>query len=263
MEIYKLLKIFSIFIFGVSIGSFLNVVIYRMPRGLSIIYPPSTCPNCGKRIKWYDNIPIISYILLKGKCRFCKADISIKYPLVELVSGIFATVLYIRFGLNLDFLFYFYFIASMIALSVIDLEFKIIPDKINFSGIFIGLIFAIKNSLQQQDITPILSALVGAIVGSGFLFLIAYIYLKYRGIEGLGMGDVKLLAFIGVYTGWFGAIFTIFFGSLIGSIVGIIIIKLFKKDAYFEIPFGPFLAAGGTLYLLFGDYIRQLYFGGL
>lgn len=262
MEIYEFLKILSVFILGLSIGSFLNVVIYRMPRDMSIIYPPSTCPVCKKRIRWYDNIPIISYILLGGKCRFCKSKIGVKYPIVEFITGLSAVFTYLKFGFNIDFLFYFYFVASMIALSVIDLEFKIIPDQINFSGVFMGLLFAIVNSIKFQTFEPIFSALTGGIVGAGFLFLVAYLYLKYRGIEGLGMGDIKLLAFMGTYTGWFGALFTIFFGSFVGALVGIVVIKLLKKDIYFEIPFGPFLATGGLIYIFFGEYIKQIYFGG-
>ncbi|MEJ5172966.1 MAG: prepilin peptidase [Hydrogenothermaceae bacterium] len=262
MEIYETVKILAIFILGLSVGSFLNVVIYRMPRDMSVVYPPSTCPNCKNRIKWYDNIPIVSYLLLKGKCRFCEAKIGIKYPVVELLTGVMAVATYLKFGFDLEFLFYFYFVCSMIALSFIDLEFKIIPDQINFSGLFVGLIFSIVKAIKLSSFESIIDAVLGSLVGAGFLFAIAYLYLKYRGIEGLGMGDVKLLAFVGAYTGWFGALFTIFFGSLVGAIVGIAFIKLSKKDFHYEIPFGPFLALAGTLYIFFGEFIRQLYFGG-
>lgn len=263
MEMAEILKVFAVFLFGLSVGSFLNVVIYRMPRQISIVYPPSTCPVCKNRIRWYDNIPVVSYILLRGKCRFCGNKIGIKYPLVEILTGLSAIAVYLKFGFDLDFLFYFYFVASMIALSFIDLEFKIIPDQINFSGLFVGLIFSVVNSIKTQSLEMIVYAFVGAAVGAGFLYLVAFLYLKYRGIEGLGMGDVKLMAFIGAYTGWFGALFTIFFGSLVGAIVGISVIKLLKKDYYYEIPFGPFLAAGGLVYLFFGEYIKQFYFGGV
>lgn len=262
MEIADILKILAVFLLGLSVGSFLNVVIYRMPRDMSIVYPPSTCPNCKNRIKWYDNIPVISYILLGGKCRFCGSKIGIRYPFVEFLTGIAAIFVYLKFGLNLDFLFYFYFVASMIALSFIDLDFKIIPDEINFAGLFVGLLFAVVNSIKFHSFDPLLSAVVGAVVGAGFLYTVATLYLKYRGIEGLGMGDVKLMAFIGAYTGWFGALFTIFFGSFVGAVVGVVVIKLLKKDYHYEIPFGPFLAVAGLIYLFFGEYIRQLYFGG-
>lgn len=262
MELAESLKIFAVFLFGLSVGSFLNVVIYRMPRDLSVIYPPSTCPSCKNRIKWYDNIPVVSYIYLGGKCRFCGSKISLKYPLVELLTGISAVAVYLKFGFELEFLFYFYFVASMVALSFIDVEFKIIPDQINFGGLFVGFLLAVVNSVKSQNIQPVIDAMLGAVVSAGFLYLIAYLYLKYRGVEGLGMGDVKLMGFIGAYTGWFGGLFTIFFGSFVATIVGIGIIKLLKKDYRYEIPFGPFLAAGGLIYLFFGEYIKQFYFGG-
>lgn len=262
METAEILKIFAVFLFGLSVGSFLNVVIYRMPRDISIVYPPSTCPACKNRIRWYDNIPVVSYVFLGGRCRFCGSKIGVKYPLVELLTGMSAVAVYLKFGFYLDFLFYFYFVASMIALSFIDLEFKIIPDQINFGGLFAGVLFSVVNSIKAQSLEPVLSAITGAAVGAGFLYLVAFLYLKYRGIEGLGMGDVKLMAFIGAYAGWFGALFTIFFGSLAGAVVGVTVIKLLKKDYYYEIPFGPFLATGGLIYLFFGEYIKQLYFGG-
>lgn len=263
MEMAEILKIFAVFLLGLSVGSFLNVVIYRMPRDISVVYPPSTCPECKNRIKWFDNIPVISYLLLGGRCRFCGSKISLKYPAVEVLTGISAVLLYLKFGFDLEFLFYFYFVASMIALSFIDLEFKIIPDQINFGGLFVGLVFAVVNSIKYQTIEPAVSAVIGAAVGAGFLYLVAYLYLKYRGIEGLGMGDVKLMAFIGAYTGWFGSMFTIFFGSLTGAVAGIAVINLLKKDYHYEIPFGPFLAMGGMIYLFFGEYIRQFYLGGV
>lgn len=264
MNEFEILKIIAIFLFGTFIGSFLNVVIYRMPREKSIVYPPSTCPICKNRIKWYDNIPILSYILLKGKCRFCKSNISIRYPTVEFLTGIFAVFTYLKFGFNFYFFIAFYFVASMIALSFIDLEFKIIPDEINFSGLFVGIVGAGYKSLVAGDWQPFIQSIVGAIVGSGLLFLTAYFYLKVKKIEGLGMGDVKLLAFIGSYTGWFGAIFTIFFGSVVALLGSLIFMKLYKSDNLMklEIPFGPFLALAGLIYLFFGEYIYNFYFGG-
>ncbi|MCX7738701.1 MAG: prepilin peptidase [Hydrogenothermaceae bacterium] len=262
MEIHEVVKVLGIFILGLSVGSFLNVVIYRIPRDMSIVYPPSTCPSCKSRIKWLDNIPIISYLLLRGRCRYCGSHIGMRYQLVELITGISAVLTYTKFGFGLDFLFYFYFVGSMIALTFIDIEFKIIPDQINFGGLFVGLVFSVVKSIKEVSFEPVISAIVGSLVGAGFLFFIAYLYLKIRGIEGLGMGDVKLLTFIGSYTGWFGSLFTIFFGSLVGAVVGVVLIKLMKKDYYYEIPFGPFLALAGLIYLFFGEYIEKFYFGG-
>ncbi|MGC9006457.1 MAG: prepilin peptidase [Sulfurihydrogenibium sp.] len=263
-NVYEILKLFAVFLLGASIGSFLNVVIYRLPREMSIVYPPSTCPTCKNRIKWYDNIPIVSYIILKGKCRFCKTDISIRYPIVEFITALAAVVSYLKFGFTLDFVFTFYFLASMIALSFIDWDFKIIPDEINFLGVFSGLLYAGIKSFQQGSFEPLINALLGSLVGSGFLFLIAFFYLKVRNIEGLGMGDVKLLAFIGSYVGWFGALFTILFGSVLGLVASLYFMKKQKEDEIMklEIPFGPFLAMAGIIYLFFGEKIYNFYLGG-
>jgi leader peptidase (prepilin peptidase)/N-methyltransferase len=264
VNIYEILKLFAIFFLGLSIGSFLNVVIYRMPREMSIVYPPSTCPVCKNQIKWYDNIPIVSYIILKGRCRFCKTPISIRYPIVEFITGICALISYLKFGFTTEFVFTFYFLASMVALSFIDWDFKIIPDEINYLGLLSGLIFAGIKSYQLKEFTPLIDCVIGAIVGSGFLFLIFYFYLKVRKIEGLGLGDVKLLAFVGSYVGWFGALFTIFFGSVLGLVASLYFMKKEKNDDFMklEIPFGPFLALAGVIYMFFGEKIYSFYFGG-
>ncbi|WP_297889933.1 A24 family peptidase [Sulfurihydrogenibium sp.] len=264
INVYELIKMLAIFFLGLSIGSFLNVIIYRMPREMSIVYPPSTCPECKNRIKWYDNIPVISYIFLKGKCRFCKTPISVRYPTVEFITGVSALVSYLKFGFTVDFIFAFYFLASMIALSFIDWDFKIIPDEINYLGLLSGLIYAGIKSFQLKDFNPLINSFLGAVVGAGFLFLIFYFYLKVRKIEGLGLGDVKLLAFVGSYVGWFGALFTIFFGSVLGLVASLYFMKKEKADDFMklEIPFGPFLALAGVIYLFFGEKIYNFYFGG-
>jgi len=255
-----ILEYIGVFILGLSIGSFLNVVIYRMPMEKSIIYPPSSCPNCGYRLKWYDNIPIISYLILKGRCRNCGVEISIIYPLVELLTGILFVFAFAKWGLTIDFAFYAYFIASMIAIAFIDLKHFIIPDKINFAGILMGFIFA----YLRQDFT-VLDALIGGLVGSLFLFAIYFLYLKVRGIEGLGMGDVKMLAFVGTFTGYFGSLFVIFVGSLLGAIIGILLLKIQgEKDLTKTVlPFGPFLAIASIIYIFFGEYIKSWFLGGM
>ncbi len=255
MDVY----IIVFFIFGTIIGSFLNVVIYRLPREKSVISPPSSCPECGKKIRWYENIPIISYILLRGKCSNCGTRISLRYPFVELLTGVFSSLTYVKWGLSLDTFFCFIFLSLIIAVIFIDIDFKIIPDEINLFGFISGVIY----SFFRADFS-ILDSLIGAFVGAGFLFLIAYFYLKVKKIEGLGFGDVKLLAFVGTYLGWFGSLFTIFFGSLLGAIVGIGY-SLFSKGKYegkLEIPFGPFLGVAAVIYLFFGEDIRRFYFGG-
>ncbi len=247
------------FIFGTIIGSFLNVVIYRLPRRGSILKPAfSFCPSCGTTIKWYDNIPIISYFLLKGRCRVCKSSISKRYPFVEFLTGVASVLSLWKTGLSIDYFFVFSFIAILIAITFIDLDFKIIPDELNLFGFILGLTY----SFFRKDFTPV-DAVLGAVVGAGILWLIAFAYEKLRGIEGLGFGDVKMMAFIGTYVGWFGSLFTIFFGSLIGTIVGLIFAYVSKAEdkGNFEIPFGPFLALGAAVYIFFGDVIKNWYLG--
>ncbi len=257
MDNNLLIAIF-IFAFGAIIGSFLNVLIYRLPRDMSIVFPSSHCPKCGHKIRWYENIPIASYVALRGRCSKCKTPISLRYPIVEFLTGISASISYLKWGLTIDFAFNFVFLALVIAISFIDLDFKIIPDELNLIGFLSGLIYAgIRVDFSVID------ALLGSFVGAGFLFAIAYLYLKFRGIEGLGMGDVKLLAFLGTYLGWFGSLFVIFFGSLLGVIAGLTLAYLNKSEdkAKFEIPFGPYLSIAGVIYLFFGDIIKSWYFG--
>ncbi|SNZ03994.1 type 4 prepilin peptidase 1 Aspartic peptidase. MEROPS family A24A [Persephonella hydrogeniphila] len=255
----KAFLILLFFIFGSIIGSFLNVVIYRIPRGKSIKKPAfSFCPECGEKIKWYDNIPLLSYFILRGRCRYCKGKISIRYPFVEFLTGIASVMAFLKTGLSYDYIFTFGFISLMIAITFIDIDFRIIPDELNLIGFIMGIVYsAIKSNLVES--------LLGSLIGAGFLWGIAYIYLRFRGIEGLGMGDVKMMAFVGAYTGWFGALFTIFVGSFIGAVAGIIGAYLSKSEekGKFEIPFGPFLSFAAIIYIFFGDIIKNWYLGGI
>jgi leader peptidase (prepilin peptidase)/N-methyltransferase len=247
------------FIFGSIIGSFLNVVIYRLPRKGSILKPVfSVCPRCGTQIKWYDNIPIISFFLLKGKCRYCKSPISKRYPLVETLTGLASVLSLLKAGLSIDYIFIFLFLSILIAITFIDIDFKIIPDELNLIGFLSGLFY----SYFRVDFS-VVDALLGAVVGAGILWSIAFIYEKSRGIEGLGFGDVKMMVFLGTYLGWFGSLFTIFFASLIGSIVGLAAayISKEKNKGQYEIPFGPFLALGGAIFIFFGEEIQRWYLG--
>ncbi len=247
------------FIFGSIIGSFLNVVIYRLPRKGSILRPAfSYCPHCGNQIKWYDNIPVISFFILKGRCRNCKQPISFRYPFVEFLTGIFSVLSLWKTGVSIDYFFIFSFFSILIAITFIDLDFKIIPDELNLIGFLTGIVYA----YIRKDFT-VLDAILGAFAGAGFLWFISFLYKKARGIEGLGFGDVKMMAFVGTYVGWFGSLFTIFFGSLIGSVIGITAAYFLKEKnkAQFEIPFGPFLALGAIVYIFFGEYIKSWYLG--
>ena len=239
-------------IFGALIGSFLNVCIFRLPKEESIVTPGSHCPHCQKPVKFYDNVPLVSYILLNGRCRYCKESISIQYPLIEGITALSSLILFMKFGPSLSYLIYFAFVAALIVITVIDLYHQIIPDVISLPGIGVGLLA----SLIIPQIT-FLNSLIGILLGGGSLFLVATIYQWFFKREGMGGGDVKLLAMIGAFLGWKGAILTIFLGSLIGSITGIIVMILKRKDFKYAIPFGPFLALGAVIALFYGqDLIR-------
>ena len=248
-----MLTIVSI-IFGALIGSFLNVCIIRLPKEESIITPGSHCPHCKKAIKFYDNVPLISYLLLGGKCRYCKNTISFQYPLVEGITALSSLFLLMRFGPSLSYLVYFAFVTALIVITVIDLYHQIIPDVITLPGIGIGLLA----SLIFPHIA-FLDSLIGVLLGGGSLFLVATLYQWFFKREGMGGGDVKLLAMIGAFLGWKAVILTILLSSLIGSITGIIIMVLKGKDFKYAIPFGPFLSLGAVIALFFGENIIRWY----
>lgn len=239
-----MIKIFSIFLFGLCWGSFLNVCIYRIPRGISIVSPPSSCPNCGTKVKAYDNIPIISFILLRAKCRACGEKISYIYPIVELTTALIFLGLYLRYGISVDSALYGVFCSALIVISFIDLEHKIIPDILSLGGAGAGLIA----SLKLTFIT-FWDSFLGLLLGGGLLFLVAFVYLKVRKLEGMGGGDIKLLGMIGAWLGYKAIIPVLLFASLGGVLVGLPFI-LIKKDRYFQIPFGPFLSGAAVLSLV-------------
>jgi leader peptidase (prepilin peptidase)/N-methyltransferase len=240
-----------VFMFGMCIGSFLNVCIYRLPSSMSILKPSrSFCPQCKSAIKFYDNIPVFSYIWLKGRCRNCKASISLRYPLVELITGILAISILFLFGLTLEGLVYFIFISSLLVITFIDIDHKIIPDIITLPGIPIGLL----TSFVLPAMT-FMSSLVGLLVGGGSLLLVACVYSLITHKEGMGGGDIKLLGMIGAFLGWKGVIFTIFAASLTGTLVGIIVMLQKGKNLKFAIPFGPFLSIGAMSYVFFGEKV--------
>src|SRR4030065_1152172 len=241
-------------IFGAMIGSFLNVCICRLPKEESIVKPGSHCPRCKTPIRFYDNIPLMSYLLLRGKCRYCQASISIQYPIIEAITALSSFFLFITFGVSLSFIYYFSFVAALIAITVIDLYHQIIPDVISLPGIVIGLL----GSLVIPQIT-FWSSLIGVISGGGSLFLVATVYQWLFKREGMGGGDVKLLAMIGAFLGWKAVILTILLSSLIGSITGIIIMVVKGKDFKYAIPFGPFLSLGAMISLFYGESIINWY----
>lgn len=247
----------SIFILGASIGSFLNVCIYRIPNNKSIVFPGSSCPFCKTKIPVHLNIPILSYLFLKGKCKFCSSKISLRYPVVEALTGFFAMAVVLKFSLSAQALFWFIFIAVLITISFVDMDHQIIPDIISLPGI---VIFA-SSSFFIPEIT-FTDTCTGILAGGGTLYTVALLYYLIRKEEGMGGGDIKLLAMIGAATGWKGVLFTIFAGSLLGTIAGIMIMILTKiADSKLRIPFGPYLSAGAVIYIFFGKELTQWYFG--
>lgn len=241
---------------GMCVGSFLNVCIHRLPAGLSIVRPPSACPECGTSIRWYDNIPVISYLLLRGRCRGCQVPISIRYPIVELLTGLFAMITWLQFGPIPATPIYFLFIAALLVITFIDIDHRIIPDIISLPGI--GLGFAASFLLPGLDW---ISSLIGIAAGGGLLLSIAWGYHLITGKDGMGGGDIKLLAMIGAFLGWKGVLFTVMAASFIGTAVGIVMMVRARKGMKMALPFGPFLAIGAILYLFFGPQIIRWYFG--
>ena len=242
------------FILGACIGSFLNVCIYRIPAGVSIVHPGSSCPRCQTMIPFYDNIPIFSYLVLRGKCRTCNLPIALRYPLVELLTGLFAFACSLTFGATVQALVVFIFIATLIVVAFIDIDHRIIPDSISLPGIPIFFLA----SLAVPTVTWQDSA-IGILAGGGSLYAVAWGYQSLTGREGMGGGDIKLLAMIGAMIGWRGILFTLFAASAIGTLVGILTMIRSGKGMKLAIPFGPFLALGAVIYLFFGNAIILWY----
>jgi len=242
------------FIFGAVFGSFLNVCIYRIPLKMSIVSPASRCPTCGKAIHFYNNVPILSYVALRGRCASCGTSISFIYPFVEALTGLFALSLFAKFGLSEELFVYFAFVSALIVITFIDLEHQIIPDTISIPGIIIG--FALSFFVPSMKA---LDSLIGIILGGGALFAVAEAYYRFAGKEGMGGGDIKLLGMIGAFLGWKGVIVTLLVGSVSGAIIGSVFMYLTRKGSKHPIPFGPFLAAGAIIYLYFGEALIRWY----
>lgn len=243
-----------VFFFGAIVGSFLNVCIHRIPSGQSIVTPPSHCPSCNENVRPYDNIPIVSWLLLGGKCRFCKGRISIRYPLVELLTALLTLFLFRQYGFSVEFATLFLFCVALIIITFIDLDHQIIPDGISLPGIPLG--FAFSFLLPHVGWK---SSLIGILVGGGSLLVVASVYELVTKKEGMGGGDIKLLAMMGAFLGWKAIPFIIFVSSLLGSVIGISVMIAQKKDSKLAIPFGPFLAAAAIIYIFFGENIIGWY----
>lgn len=257
------------FIIGTAVGSFLNVCAYRIPKGQSIAFPASRCLLCGAKIKPLDNIPIISYILLGGRCRNCKERISLKYPVVELLSGILWAVAYYHFGLGIELIYGLFFITVLVLLSAIDYDTKTIPNKILLPAIMITIVSLPLYFLNIK--TPptiagmnVIDSLIGLLAGGGFLFLVTVLGPIIFKKKAMGMGDVKLAAFMGLFLGGY-VLLALFIGFFIGSVVGILLIALGKRTMKDMIPFGPFLASGAIATIFIGPQLWNSYliFAGL
>lgn len=236
---------------GLAIGSFLNVCIARIPHGESVVRPPSHCPKCNSPIHWYDNIPVLSYIALRGRCRSCAAGISPRYPAVEILTAVCAVALYYGGFEPRELALYWTLAAAFIVITFIDIDHRIIPDLITLPSILIAPAVA----LVVGQIT-VVQSIVGILAGGGVLWAIATVYQIVRRQEGMGLGDVKFLAMVGGYQGWQAALFSLIVGSLFGTVVGIGLMVARRGRLDMEIPFGPFLVAGALLYIFGGpDFI--------
>lgn len=231
-------------IYGFVLGSFLNVVVYRLPRGMSVLRPRSHCPACGTLVRWFDNIPVLSYLVLRGRCRVCRKPISPRYPALELAAGILAAGIVARFGLTIVGLEAMLLVMLLLPLAFIDLEHHLLPDLLTLPGLAIGLAFSWAGGL-----VPLSEALMGAVVGAGLPYAVMVAYRRLRGVEGMGLGDVKLLAMIGAFLGWRGMLLTLGVGATGGALVGLTLIAVGRGRRDTELPFGTFLSAAGVVVL--------------
>jgi leader peptidase (prepilin peptidase)/N-methyltransferase len=238
---------------GAVIGSFLNVCIYRIPRGQSIVWPASACESCGRELSWYENLPIVSWVALGAKCRTCKAPLSVRHPLIEAITALMFGLAAWYYGPGILLLSRLVFGCALIVLFAIDLEHHLLPNVITLPGILVGIAFSFATEPGW------LASFIGAVVGGGSLFLIAEAYYRLRHEEGLGMGDVKMLAMIGAFIGWQLTIVTLMMASVAGSVVGILLIASRKGDMKYALPFGTFLAMGAALAATVGPGLLSWY----
>lgn len=245
-----------VFILGLCIGSFANVCIYRMPKGRSIIVPRSHCPDCDGLIAWFDNIPLISFILLGGRCRACKGEISRRYFLIELLTGLLFLVVWLRYGFDLRTPIYWMIATGLIIGTFIDFDYMIIPDQITIGGIFAGLAFSIIfPSLHGvvRHFDAFKASFIGMLAGGMILWLVGELGRLAFKKEAMGMGDVKLLAAIGAFLGWQAVVFTVMISSLTGALAGITMVLCGKSEMGSKIPFGPYLALAAVIWIIGGQ----------
>ena len=242
-------------LFGLAIGSFLNVLIYRLPRKIPFILNRSICPNCQEPLKWYHNIPVFAYIFLKGKCGLCKSSISWRYPLVELLNALFYLYFYWQFGLGYKFIIFAFLASSLLAIFFIDIDFQIIPDAITLPGMVFGLALS-----WMPGGIGIIDSLIGLLVGGGSLYLMAILGDLIFKKESMGGGDIKMTAMLGTFLGWQQMLFIFICSSVIGLIVSLVIMAFSKKIRQTRmVPFGPFLAVAAAVSMLYGRQIIDFY----
>jgi leader peptidase (prepilin peptidase) / N-methyltransferase len=245
---------FALFVIGAVLGSFLNVCIHRLPLHESVVFPASHCPHCQQPISPYDNIPILSYALLRGRCRRCGAGISARYPFVEALTGLAAVAAAYSFGLSAYALLAFALLCALIVITFVDLDHQIIPDAISLPGIGVGFAAALVLGTPNW-----IDSLAGILLGGGLLWGVAEGYYRLTGREGMGGGDIKLLAMIGAFLGWQAVPVTLLIGSLAGTVIGVALMLIQRGDRRTAIPFGPFLAIGATCALFWGDALITWY----
>lgn len=258
------LILIAAFVFGTLVGSFLNVCIHRLPRQLSIVRPGSRCPACSTPIPAYHNVPLVSYLVLRGRCAACRATISPRYPVVELLAGLLSLAVLLQFGPTVSYPVFFAFGAALVVVTFIDLDHQIIPDRITLPGVAVGLAasflpwFLPTPWLGSYPVTPG-GSLGGLLLGGVGLFSIAYGYFLLTGREGMGMGDVKYLAMIGAFLGWKGVLSTLFLASLFGTVIGTPLVLLRGGGRHTALPFGPFLSLGALAALFHQDALIAAY----
>jgi leader peptidase (prepilin peptidase) / N-methyltransferase len=247
-----------VFLVGCCFGSFYNVLIHRLPAGESIVSPGSHCPRCGHPISFYDNIPLLSYLILRGKCRHCGERILLRYPLVEALTGALSLLLFWRYGFMPQFFIEWLLVSLLVIITFIDLDTYLIPDILSVPGMLAGFALSFFSlRLSWSD------SLLGIVLGGGFFYLVAIGFRYLRHKEGLGGGDIKLLAMIGAFVGWPGVVFTVLAASLLGTAAGIVIMWRTRKGLGAMVPFGPFLASGAVLYLFWGEDFYRWYVGDI
>lgn len=245
-----------VFILGAIIGSFLNVCIYRIPAGISIVFPASRCPACLTNLRWYHNVPILGFLLLRGRCAFCGVKIPWRYPLVECLNAGLYVLVFSRFGFSAITLVMFLFVAVLVVITFIDLDHQLIPDAISLPGIVVGFGCSFFLPwLSWQD------SLFGILLGGGSLFAVAAGYELLTKKEGMGGGDIKLLAMIGAFLGWKAVLPVIFLSSLTGTLIGVPLMLIKGEGGRLAIPFGPFLACAALFYLFYGPALIRWYLG--